>query len=59
MASDVFKFRYQEKIEPKAGELVQRIIALVHEYDGEMSRAAAVGALEFAKMALINEDDGG
>ena len=40
---------------PKEGELLDRIIDLVHEYDGEMSLAAATGILDMARALLIDQ----
>ena len=34
---------------PKNEELLDRIVSLIHEYDGEMSTAAAIGILDLAK----------
>lgn len=38
---------------PKAGELAQRIQALIAEYDGELGICEAVGALECCKHVLL------
>ena len=34
---------------PKNEELLNRIVKLIHEYDGEISTAAAIGILDLAK----------
>jgi hypothetical protein len=41
-----------------AGELAERIKALVYEYGGRMPLATAVGVLEIAKMEILQEDRG-
>ena len=40
---------------PKNEELLDRIIRLIHEYDGEISTAAAVGTIELVREQIIND----
>lgn len=53
--ADELKLPTPAKIDPKAGELTCRINDLVHEYDGEISLAAAIGALEIVKHYLLRD----
>lgn len=45
----------KEKQFKKEQELYSRIVDLIHEYDGEISLVAALGALELAKTQIIQE----
>lgn len=40
---------------PVEGELAQRLLDLVHEYNGRISLVAALGCLEFVKLQLIQD----
>jgi len=55
VANNELKLPLPAKIDPKAGELARRINDLVHEYDGEISLSAAVGALEIVKHYLLRD----
>lgn len=39
------------------GELSNRMIELIHEYDGEISLAEAIGVIEIVKLTLIGEQE--
>lgn len=39
---------------PEQQELFERVLSLVHEYDNDMSVAAAIGVLDLAKNELLN-----
>ena len=55
MENSNLKLPPPSKIDPKAGELTRRIYDLIHEYDGEISLSAAVGALEIVKHYLLRD----
>jgi aspartate ammonia-lyase len=55
VANNELKLPLPTKIDPKAGELTRRINYLIHEYDGEISLSAAVGALEIVKYYLLRD----
>jgi len=40
---------------PEQQELYDRLLAITHEYDNDISIAAAVGVFELVKDTLINE----
>ena len=44
-----------KRTEDLAGELAERIKSLVHEYDGRMALATAVGVLAVVQQELIGE----
>lgn len=44
-----------QSVHAAVGELTERIKALVYEYSGKMPVAAAVGALEIAKLEIFAE----
>lgn len=44
----------KEKRYPKEGELHDRMLALIYEYDGEMATATAIGLLDLVKNSIIN-----
>jgi len=44
-----------QSVQAAAGELAERIKALVYEYSGRLPAAAAIGALEIAKLEILNE----
>ncbi len=44
-----------KRAEDLAGELSERIKSLVHEYDGRMALATAVGVLAVVQQELIGE----
>ncbi|MEQ4714707.1 hypothetical protein ABN057_20645 [Providencia alcalifaciens] len=39
------------------GELSKRMLELIHEYDGEISLAEAIGVIEIVKLTLIGEQE--
>nr|WP_282554854.1 hypothetical protein [Providencia stuartii] len=39
------------------GELSKRLLELIHEYDGEISLAEAIGVIEIVKLTLIGEQE--
>lgn len=39
---------------PKEGELCDRILNLIYEYEGEMSTVSAVGVLDLVKKKLLD-----
>ena len=41
---------------PKEGELFDRILSLVYEYEGEMSTPAAIGVLDLVKDSIKGID---
>ena len=50
------KFTKNKNVDyPAEGELFERILKLLHEYDGEMSFAACIGVLDLVKNSLMNE----
>jgi len=44
-----------QSVQAAAGELAERIKALVYEYSGKLPVAAAIGALEIAKLEIFAE----
>lgn len=44
-----------QSVQAAAGELAERIKALVYEYSGRLPASAAIGALEIAKLEIFNE----
>ena len=44
-----------QSIQVASGELAERIKALVYEYAGRLPAAAAIGALEIAKLEIMAE----
>lgn len=44
-----------QSIQAASGELAERIKALVYEYAGRLPAAAAIGALEIAKLEIMED----
>jgi len=44
-----------QSVHAAVGELAERIKALVYEYSGRLPVAAAIGALEIAKLEIFND----
>ena len=40
---------------PEQQELYERVLALVYEYNGDMSVAASIGVVEIVKDTLMND----
>ncbi|MFW0927222.1 hypothetical protein [Providencia sp. VP23HZSY-1] len=53
---NITKLPFDKKFQAN-GELSKRILELIHEYDGEISLAEAVGVLEIVKLKLIDEQE--
>lgn len=45
----------KEKKFPVSGEIIERLSAVIHEYDGEISLCEAIGILELLKLSLIDD----
>ncbi|MDC9749053.1 hypothetical protein [Proteus mirabilis] len=39
------------------GELAKQILELIHEYDGKISLAEAIGVIEIVKLTLVGEQE--
>lgn len=52
---DITVFGDGKRSHEAAGELAERIKALVYEYADRMPVATAVGAMEIAKIEILNE----
>lgn len=44
-----------KKTFPVSAEIIERLSAVIHEYDGEVSLCEAIGILEILKMSLIED----
>ncbi len=53
------KFRVHKGRRPEdlTAELAERVNNVIHEYDGRMSLAAAIGALEIVKLELFKDHE--
>ena len=56
MTGEIKTFNKDKVVQrPHAGELFERVLGLVHEYDGEIGTAEAIGVLELAKLSIYTD----
>lgn len=54
--SNVKQFSKDKLVDyPQQQELLDRMVALIYEYDGDLSLAAALGLLDMAKDHLVED----
>lgn len=52
--SNITDLRKEKKL-PVCAEVIKRLSDVLHEYDGEIGLAEAIGILELMKHSLIND----